>query len=140
MRRILLTVLLLAGCADLQLPPSPADVEAKKFETVPDKSVIYVVRTAMDSNEMAGLSLDDRGQISTYRGTYYRWEVAPGTHRVAGMGWSNTSVTLTTAPGKIYYLEHTVRGDQRAGATLAFLRPIGEQEGRALVARSQLLQ
>jgi hypothetical protein len=135
MWRILLTALLLAGCA--QVPPSAADIQAKKFESVPDQSIIYVVRTPMDSNEVSGLSLDGRGQITTYRGTYYRWEVAPGTHRVAGIGRANESVTLTTAPGRIYFLEHSVRGTPLTGATITSLRQIGEQEGRALVTQSQ---
>lgn len=135
MWRMILVALLLAGCA--QLPPTAVDIQGKKFESVPDKSIIYVVRTPMDSNEVSGLSLDDRGQITTYNRTYYRWEVPPGTHRVAGIGRANESVTLTTAPGKIYFLEHTVRGNPRMGATFTSLRQIGEQEGRALVTQSQ---
>ena len=139
MWRTLLIALLLAGCADLQLPPSPEDIQAKKFERLPDKSVIYVVRTPMDSQEASGLALDDRAQITTYRETYYRWEVAPGKHRVAGIAAANESVTLTTAPGQIYFLEHTVLGDRRSGPQSTWLRQIGEQDGRALVMRSQLL-
>lgn len=138
MWRILLTVLLLAGCA--QLPPTPEDIQARKMESLPDKSVIYVVRSAMDSREISGLVLDDRAQIATLGGTYYRWEVAPGMHRVAGFASANESVTLTTAPGKIYFLEHTVNGTRRSGPQSTWLREINEQDGRALVARSQLLQ
>ncbi len=140
MGRILLTalLLLLAGCA--QLPPTPEDIQAKKFVTLPDASVIYVVRSAMDSHEASGLVLDDQAQITTLRGTYYRWEVAPGVHRVAGYAAANESVTLTTAPGKIYFLEHTVNGTRRSGPQSTWLREIGEQDGRALVMRSKLLQ
>jgi hypothetical protein len=140
MWRILLTVLLLAGCADLQLPPSPADIQAKKFEALPDKSVIYVVRSSMDSNESSELSLDGRAQITTYRRTYYRWEVAPGTHRVAGIGRATEQVTLTTTPGRIYFLEHKVLGDwENGGVIYSGLWEVGDQAGRALVMRAQLL-
>ena len=139
MWRIVLAALFIAGCADLQLPPSPQDTQAKKFEVSPDKSAIYVVRSAMDSNEVSGLALDDRAQITTFHGTYYRWEVAPGTHRVAGIGRASESVSLTTAPGRIYFLEHNVQSSPRMGATFTSLRQIGEQEGRALVLRSKLL-
>ena len=139
MWRILLIALLLAGCA--QLPPSPADIQAKRFDSVSGKSVIYVVRTPMDSWEASGLSLDDGSQISTYRGTYYRWEVAPGTHRVESIGFGTASVTLTTASGKIYFLEHTVLGDRDdGGVTNTRLREIGDQAGRELVARAELLR
>ncbi len=138
MWKILLTALLLAGC--VQLPSTPEDIQARKMESLPDKSVIYIVRSAMDSHETSGLSLDDHAQITTFRRTYYRWEVAPGMHRVAGYAAANESVTLTTAPGKIYFLEHTVIGTRRSGPQSTGLREIGEQDGRALVMRSQLLQ
>lgn len=140
MWRILLTalLLLLAGC--VQLPPTPEDLQAKQMESLPDMSVIYVVRTPMDSHEVSGLTLDSRDPITTFRGTYFRWVVAPGSHRVAGYAAANEEVTLTTAPGKIYFLEHTVRGSPRSGALSTWLREIGEQDGRALVMNSQLLQ
>lgn len=128
---------LLAAC--VQIPPSPQDVQAKKFEAVPSKSVIYIVRTPMDSNEVSGLVLNDSGQITTYRGTFYRWEVAPGPHRIAGYAQANESITLTTEAGKIYFLEHTVRGTQRSGPQTTSLRQVDPQYGRALVARSQHL-
>ena len=135
MKRMLITALLLAGCA--QLPPSPQDIQAKKFQATPDKAVIYVVRTPMDSWEPSSLSLGN-AQITTHRGTYYRWEVAPGTHRVTGFGVE--SVTLTTTPGRIYFLEHTVIGDPDDGGVQSTrLREIGDQAGRRLVMYSQLL-
>lgn len=139
MWRILVSVLLLAGCA--QLPPSPEDIQAKKFESLPDKSVIYVVRTAMDSLEASGLALDSREQITTFNRTYYRWEVSPGTHRVAGTGSATASVTLTTAPGRLYFLQHTVLGDQDDGGVMfTALQEISDQAGRNLVMHSQLLK
>ena len=137
MWRILLTALLLAGCA--QLPPSPQDIQAKRFEPLPDKVAIYVVRTPMDSREASGLILDDSAQITTHPRTYYRWEVTPGLHRVAGFASAHESVTLTTAAGKIYFLEHTVIGTRRSGPQYTSLRQIDERDGRALVMQAQLL-
>lgn len=138
MWRMLVPALLLAGC--VQLPPSAEDIQAKKFQILPDKSVIYVVRTPMDSIEPSGLSFDGHASITTYRGTYYRWEVAPGTHRVAGIASANESVILTTTSGRIYFLEHTVRGDpDDGGVQSTALREIGDQAGRNLVMKSQLV-
>jgi len=137
MWRVLIIGLLLAGC--VQLPPTPQDIQAKTFNSVPDKAVIYVVRTPLDSYEASGLSLDDGAPITTLRGTYYRWEVTPGSHRIAGFAGANESVTLTTAPGRIYFLEHTVRGTRRSGVQSTSLRPIDERNGRALVMQAQLL-
>ena len=138
MRHILLIGILLAGCA--QLPPTPEDIAAKQFRALPDKSVIYIVRTAMDSDEVSGLLLDDREHLTTFSRTYYRWEVAPGRHRIAGFARANEVVVLTTEAGKLYFLEHTVLGRPRLGATWTSLREISERDGRALVLRSELLQ
>jgi hypothetical protein len=139
MWRMLVPVLLLAGCA--QLPQSPEDIQAKKFESMPDKSVIYVARMRVDSPEGRTLTLDERSTITTYAGTYYRWEVAPGTHRVAGFGSGTESVTLTTAPGRIYYVQHTVLSDRDDGVVImSALREVGEQAGRNLVMNGELLR
>lgn len=138
MWRMLVIALLLAGCE--QLPPSPADIQAKRFESVPDKSVIYIVRTPMDSQESSGLSLDDLGPVTMLPGTYYRWEVAPGKHRVAGYGMAQESVTLATAPGKIYFLQHSVFGRPRTGPVMTRLQQISEQDGRAMVTRAEMLR
>lgn len=136
MWRVLL-VLLIAGCA--QLPPTPQDIQAKKFESVADKAVIYIVRTPMDSHEGGEISLDDNAQITTYAGTYYRWEVAPGRHRIAGYTGQAGLVQLDAQAGKIYFVQHTVQGSRRSGWQFTNLRQISEQDGRKLVMQSQLL-
>jgi hypothetical protein len=139
MKRMLVLTLLAAGCA--QMPSSPEDVQAKRFEAVPGRAVVYVVRSPLDSQEISGLVLGESGQIGTQPGTYYRWEVGPGTHRVAGSGPANESVTLNAAPGGVYFLEHTVIGDpDDGGVQFTALRQIGERDGRNLVTGSQLLR
>src|SRR5262249_181212 len=82
MHRLVVLVLILCGCA-AHLPPPPGDAEAKRFEAVPDKSVIYVVRQPVDSDEGRTLTLDNSATITTWKGTFYRWETTPGTHRIA---------------------------------------------------------
>lgn len=135
---IVFAVFLLAGC--VQMPPTPQDVQAKRFEPVPGQSVIYVVRSPLDSSEPQSLMLDGRATVTTLPGTYYRWEVAPGRHRVEGFGFGNESVVLTTEPGGVYFLEHTVIGDPHdGGVQLTALRRVAEQYGRKLVMRSQLV-
>lgn len=140
MWRILLAALLIAGCT--QLPPSPQDVKAKAFTPLPDKAVIYIVRTPLDSEHASALSLGDRAHITTAPGTYYRWEVTPGVHRIAGFASANESITLTTMAGRTYFLEHTAIGGRQSGpiATTTSLRQIDERAGRALVMRARLLE
>ena len=94
MRRIAAIALVLAGCA--QLPPPPEDAQAKRFEAVPGKSVIYVVRQPVDSDEGRTLALDDAATITTWQRTYYRWVTDPGVHRIAGVA-SATEATCCVA-------------------------------------------
>ena len=104
MWRALLIALPLAGC--VQLPPTPEDIQAKKFELVPDKAVVYLVRDYPDfSDAAATIWLGDTAMITTYAGTYYRWEVDPGTHRIAGYGPDIGAITLKVEAGSIYYVQ-----------------------------------
>ena len=134
--RMLALTALLAGC--VQLPPSPQDIQAKRFEPVPDKGVVYIVRDAMGVPLMDTLWLDDSQTITTHTGTYYRWEVAPGTHRIVGFGPSTSSLTLNAEAGKVYFVRHVVGGTLRSGVQYSALERLDEQAGRANVARSTL--
>lgn len=127
---------LLAGC--VQLPPTPQDLQAKKFESVPDKAVIYIVRNNLDLSSFGGtVSLDDAATITTYPGTYYRWEVAPGAHEIAGFANDNAMITLRTEAGKIYFVQHKVGGFRSPDSS--FLQVINDRDGRAIVMRSRLI-
>ena len=137
MRRISLIPLLLVGC--VQLPPTPEDIQSRKFESVPDKAVIYIVRTPMDSREAGTIWLDDKAQITTYGGTYYRWEVSPGAHRLAGFAGQSGHIELNAQGGQIYFVRHTVLGTVRSGVQFTNLQKISDQEGRALVSKARLL-
>ena len=137
MWRGLLIAMLLAGCA--QLPPSPQDIQAKTFERVPEKAVIYIVRTPMDSQEGGTIWLGNSAQITTYGGTYYRWEAPPGMHRLAGYAGQSGLVDMNAQAGQIYFVRHTVRGTVRSGVQMTDLQRISEQEGRVLVRQARHL-
>jgi uncharacterized protein DUF2846 len=139
MRRWLLFTLL---CGSV-LAPSGGNAAEKRvapLDSVPDKAVIYIVRQPMDSWEPGMISLDGNQQITTQRGTYYRWEVAPGPHQIAGYAGASGSVKLSTVAGKIYFVRHTVITGRPAGSVTTQLRAISEKDGRKLVAQSQLLK
>ena len=133
----ILTSVVLVACYT-PLPPKPADIEAKQFQPVPGKAVIYVVRGALDSDEAGPLMLDDVTSLTTLPGTYHRWVVEPGTHKIEGFGVSGNRVVLNTQPGQIYYLRHSVFGTMRTGPTMSALQPVGAAEGQQLVMRAQL--
>ena len=135
--RTLALTALLAGC--VQLPPSAQDIQAKRFESVPGKAVVYIVRDNMGINLADTLWLGDTEMVTTYTGTYYRWEVTPGTRRISGFGASVASLTLNAEAGKIYFVRHIVSGTLRSGVQLSGLERLDEQAGRASVARATLL-
>jgi hypothetical protein len=136
MLSVAIALVLFGGCAPL--PLSPEDLQARKFESVPDKAVIYIVRNSPDITSFAGtIWLGETAMITTHPGTYYRWEVAPGTHRISGFARDNASITLRTEAGKIYFVQHSVSGFR--SADVSFLQAIGEREGRATVMRGRML-
>jgi len=136
-RVIFVLAMMLAGC--VQIPPTPQDIQAKRFDVVPDKAVIYIVRPGIDSLNSGMISIGDSGTIATQQGTYYRWEVAPGTHRLELSGPHTAVVTVQAQAGKIYFVQHTVRGGNREGVQSMSLQQIGDMDGRKLVEKAQLL-
>ena len=128
----------LAGC--VQLPPSPEDLQAKRFEPAPDRAVVYLVRQPRDSTEPGGLLMDTGEQITLLPGTYYRWEALPGMRRITGLGPWNVNFPLEVQAGRIYFLRYTVAGTPRMGPQFGTLTPVSEQEGRWLVQQAELVR
>jgi hypothetical protein len=136
MFRLLLLVVMLAGCAPL--PPSPQDIEAKRFEQVPGKAVIYLVREYPDfSRETSTVMLDDNMMGSTYPGTYFRWVVEPGRHQIRGYAGDNGSINVDVAPDRMYFIQQSVT--RPFAFAQSFFRPIPEPYGRAAVLRGELI-
>jgi hypothetical protein len=134
---IVAVALVFAGCA--QVPPSADDSRAKSFDAVPGKSVIYIVRGSVGPGLSDTLYLNDRLQITTWTGTYYRWETEPGAHRIAGFGPTNAMITMRTEPGKVYFVLHRVVGTARDGVQNVVLQELDDKTGRAMVQRARLL-
>ena len=123
----------LSACAPL--PPAPVDIAAKRFEAIPDKAVIYIVRTSRDSRHLGQLSIGDKGSIATLAGTYYRWEVDPGPHVVSAFG-SAAQITVHAVAGKVHFVRQTVLGGHRLMSG-QWLAPLDEAEGRRLVMNAE---
>jgi hypothetical protein len=136
MWRVLFVMLALAGCA--QLPPTPQEIQAKRFEPVAGLSVIYIVRDYPDFNDSpATLTLDNAASVTLYPGTFYRWEVAAGRHRVAGYAGDNGVIHLDTAPERVYYVQH--RLSLFGFVPVSLFQVVCEGQGRAIAMRGQLV-
>lgn len=137
-RLFLLPILLtaLAGCTPM--PLTPADVEARKIEAVPDKAVIYLVRDNPDHNGVpATLLLGDRHMITTYPGTYYRWEVEPGRHTISGFAADHGSISLDVEAGRIYFVQQWTR--PWISYAVSYFYKLPESRGREIVTRSVMI-
>jgi hypothetical protein len=129
-------LLLLAGCATRE--PSPQDLQAKRFEAISDKAVVYLYRDRADfSGAPSGIMLDGQALGSTYLGTYFRLELVPGRHRIAGFAGDAGRFEFDTQPGKLYFVRQTV--SRMLGFDQSFFYQVGEDQGRNAVLRSELL-
>jgi hypothetical protein len=135
-RFLLIPLLLLAGCA-AQLPPMPEDAAAKRFQPLPDKGVIYLVRPSTDRSYVAPVLLNDQMVGSTFRGTFMRIEVPPGVHRLRGLASDNGSVTLDVAKGEIYFVQHNAFG-HRGSFINSTYQVVDASRGRSLVMQGQI--
>lgn len=142
MKRLLLCLafavgLGIAGCTPL--PPSPEDLQAKRFEAVPDKAVVYLFRDIPDFiDDGATVVVDDHTQGTTYPGTYFRLELAPGRHRIAGFAGDSGVIEMAVQAGRIYFVQQSVT-PLVAGITYSHFRPVDAGYGRQAVLRSELI-
>jgi len=129
--------ILVAGCV-APLPLTPADVQARKMEAPPPgMGVIYLVRQYEDHNaHPAPLSLGDKQMITTYRGTYYRWEVPPGRHQIIGAFADNGEITVQVEPGKTYYVQQWTQ--PWLTYAKSYFQPVSEAQARAIISRGVL--
>jgi len=138
MWRVLLIALALTGCQ--QLPLTPQDIEARKFESISGKAAIYIVRDAMSADVGAPLRLDQGARITTFAGTYYRWVANPGSQTIEATGASAASITIQAEAGKLYFVHHMVEGSTCSGMTGSALKLTDNQTGRARVMQAVLVQ
>jgi hypothetical protein len=135
MSRALVLAILLAGCTPL--PPTPQDLEARKFEAVPGKAVIYVVRDSLDFSDVAAqIYVGENLLPATFPGTYYRWVVPAGKHTIAGYGQDNGTITVAAEQGRIYFVQQRVTYLRVINSSFEL---VSEAQGRAAVLRSVLL-
>jgi hypothetical protein len=124
-----------AGCITRE--PSPREIESKRFEPVADKAVVYLYRDRVDFIEnTVSFTLDLQHQGASYRGTYFRFELAPGRHRLAGFAGDIGQLEFTAEAGKLYFIRHSVT--RLRGIDLSFFQMVPPEYGRAAVLHYEL--
>jgi hypothetical protein len=132
---LLAVVAALAGCAGLA--PGSQDSEAKEFRPLLDKGVIYLVRgEPAYSDRPVPVWLGSMTMLITHPDTYFRWEVAPGTHRISGHDTDFGTIVVAAEAGKVYFVEQQLsyRFD------ISYFTLVDELAGRAAVRRAALLK
>ena len=134
----LLVTVVLAGCV-APLPLTPADVQARKMAAPPaGMGVIYLVRQDPDHNWVpASVTLGDKQMITTHPGTYYRWEVPPGTHQISGAFADIGTITVRVEAGQTYYVQQWTR--PWLSYAMSYFHPVTEAQARAIISRSVMV-
>lgn len=100
-----IAALLLTGCALGPQAPVEADAKARLFQPVPDKAVVYLLRDHGDIFvQEVTVSVDGKDMGSTWPGSYFRWELEPGTHVLVSQTAPPAVLKLRTDPGGVYYV------------------------------------
>ena len=131
-------VLVLASCTSFPRTPPPEDVAAKRFDSVPDKAVIYLFRPQVGFvGDGASIMLDEHLLGTTYPGTYLRLEIAPGRHRLAGFAGDSGHFDFDAQPGRLYFIEQVVM--RLMHFDRSHFQVVPEGYGRQVVQRSELI-
>jgi hypothetical protein len=129
-------LLVIASCATRV--PDPAELQAKRFETIPDKSAVYLYRDRPDfSSAPASLTLDGQPLGSVYAGTFFRLELAPGRHRIAGYAGDSGVFEFSAEAGKLYFVRQIV--SRFLGFDQSLFYVVSAEQGRNAVLRYEML-
>jgi hypothetical protein len=121
------------------IPPSPQEIEAKRFESVPGKAVVYLFRDAVNYATVAApVALDGSPVGSTYAGTFMRLVMDPGRHRINGTYQDMGAIELTVAANQIYFVQHTAIVTRSVDLMGTVFTPADPATGRSRVAQYQL--
>ncbi|MFK0311776.1 DUF2846 domain-containing protein [Pseudomonas sp. NPDC090233] len=133
----LATFALLQGCTSVPMAHPYEDAQMKRFETVADKSRIYIYR-----NETMGaaiqwmVSIDGRMIGATAKDTYLVAEVTPGEHTISCTGGEFHMLKVTAEAGKNLYIWQEMR--MGFGNAKTQLHVMSEAEGKAGVMGTKL--
>lgn len=136
---ILGSVSLLGGCASVPMDSPGADLQAKKFDTVPGKSSIYIFRNENYGSAIkTTVTLNDRviGQTAPY--TYFNVVTEPGRKKVSCLAETTSDLVLDTKPDQLYFIRQEMKMGMWAARCAVYEVP--ELIGKKSVNRCRMAQ
>jgi hypothetical protein len=98
---------LLGGCVTPP-PPTPAELQAKRFDPVPGKAVVYLYRDQVNYPTVAApIALNGNDVGANFAGTFFRFVVEPGEQRISGTVADNGALRFNVAANQIYFVQQT---------------------------------
>jgi hypothetical protein len=135
-----IAILLLAGCAaESPRRAAPvADAEARLFQPVVDKAVIYIFRDRGDCfTGPVRVTVDGKDVGETAINTYMRLETEPGIKVIVSYTTPPATLELKTLPGGVYYVWQDITPERlRAHSAL---RVVDRTTARAVLTTSTMV-
>jgi Protein of unknown function (DUF2846) len=128
---VVLSVLLLGGCASVQMASDADDLAAKKFVTKPDVGRLYVYRNeSMGAAIKMPVSIDGQIVGETASKTYLMFDLKPGAHVIRSHTENTPELSINAAAGKLYFVWQEVKmGMWQAGSALHLVDQLQGRDG-----------
>jgi hypothetical protein len=131
---LLALVVGLGGCASTPEASPAKDAEAKRFDSAPRASIIYLYRADGRTNGVSTLWIDGHLIGETLPTTYFRIAARPGRHVINAAGGDQGRIEIETREDAVYFVEMQVLGDGQ-GSSNTNLRMVTPETGKAAIAR-----
>ena len=138
---VIVIFVLLSGCsAVVPLESLDKDMQAKLFETEPNRSIIYVSRVCAYGGKLHEVSLDGGKRISLACQTYTVFKTTSGEHGVSVFSTENMDfLKVKTKENENYFLEMGWRMGSGTGDVKATIVQLTDKEGRERMMNSRLI-
>jgi len=128
---------LLGGCVTPP-PPTPEALQAKRFEPVPGKAVIYLYRDAVNYTTVAApIALNGNDVGATFAATFFRFVVDPGPQRISGTVADIGAIQFNVAANQIYFVQQTAIVTRTVNLMGTVYNMVGPATGRSRVSEYQ---
>ncbi len=106
---------------------------------MPGKAVVYLFRDLVNYGVVpAPVALDGIQVGSSFGGTFFRFVLEPGRHRIEGMYVDNGAIEFTVAANQIYFLQQTVQATRYVALSGSTFNIADAATGRARVSQYEL--